>query len=252
MMRWNGKQPQAVRLPCGSFLFNFLFFFLLLFWKCLNKPPSLELFSPYGSLPWKKGKRKKTCQVSLMSLPAPALWTSCQCENGTQDVTPHSTLSARPRMEPGCQMSTFFFSFLAKMSSLWQDHIHNKAFIFLITLFFFVSLYIDIYIPFVLVFTTVSSPQWRCATKKEQKAQLHLRGGGADGRAATHDNTQPARAKKGHGRPKRSRGRGPGAPPQNGSLLKKTATPRRSLSLEKLPHAAFSVLLVFFSLLLIF
>lgn len=92
-----------------------------------------------------------------MSLPVPVL-SSCQSENVTR-MRRHS----HPPMEPGCQMST-----LAKMSSLWQDHIHNKAFIYIFFNHFF-SLYRYLWTFFV-YFHTCFSPQWQCATKRKKRS----------------------------------------------------------------------------------
>lgn len=87
---------------------------------------------------------------------------------------------SHPRMEPGCQMST-----LAKMSSLWQDHIHNKAFIFFFNnVFFFLYRYLY---TLSVYFHTCFSPQWQCATKRKKRSCISG--------VVTHDNTQLARAK---------------------------------------------------------
>lgn len=141
-----------------------LFFFcvcVFLKWAFLQDP------SPQSSLP--PNQKLYLCHfLSLCWIPA-----NLRME---RRMRRHS----HPRMEPVCQMST-----LAKMSSLWQYHIHNKAFIYTFSFFF----HLDIYIPFVFIFTPVS-PQNDSALEKEKKHSC-ISG------VVTHDNTQLARAKRG-------------------------------------------------------
>lgn len=87
---------------------------------------------------------------------------------------------SHPQMKPGCQMST-----LAKMSSLWQNHIHNKAFIFFIIFFLYRYLY-----TFSFYFHTCSPPPMTVRYKKK-KAQLHLRSGNPWQHAASSRKTWP-------------------------------------------------------------
>lgn len=77
---------------------------------------------------------------------------------------------------------------LAKMSSLWQDHIHNKAFIFFRTFFLYRYLY-----TFSVYFSHLFLPTMTVRYKKK-KAQLHLRNGNLWQHAASSCKTWPPNA----------------------------------------------------------
>lgn len=203
-----------------------------------------ELFPPHGSLPRKKGKklivRFDWCHFLPLRSEPPA---SLRMEHRMWRHPPLPPLG--PEWNQDVRWA-LFFSFFAKMSSLWQDHIHNKAFIFLITLFFCFSIYRYLY-TLCTCFHDCVFPTVTVRYEKGTKSAAAPQRWGC-GRASSDPRQHTASSRKKEDTAARNAAEG-GVPVH----LHKTALcwkkPLRlaALSLEKLPHATFSVcLFVFF------
>lgn len=201
----------------------------------------------------KKSKKQKnlsgftdvtSCPCALNLLPVWEWNTGC-------DATLHS-LRSSPN---GTRMldEHFFLSFLAKMSSLWQDHIHNKAFIFLITLFFFCFFIYRYLYTLCTCFHDCVFPTVTVRYEKGTKSAAAPQRWGC-GRASSNPRQHTASSRK-----KRTR------PPQTQQRAGSRCTSTKRLSVEKNryasplslswktpPRRVFRFVGFFFSLLLIF